>query len=247
MRENKAFSISAAGLHIMAMAFMLCDHIWGVFLVGHDWLTCLGRLSFPMFAFMIVEGYHHTSDLRRYLRRLLVAALLSELPFNLMNGGLFYPVHQNVLWTFLIGLLCICLIERAKATGKRWLVVLTWAAAATLGFLLGFLAMVDYYGAGVLTVLMFYLFRGRKWWHLVGQLAGLYWINTQLLGGFGYVLTLFGQEIFVSRQLFALLALIPLWLYRGEQGYHSKKFQTFCYAFYPAHMLILALIRMIFF
>ena len=245
MKERKNLQLTSAALHVLAMAFMLCDHIWGVFLVGHEWLTCIGRLAFPAFAFMIVEGYYHTSDLRRYLRRLLVGALISEIPFNLMRGGIFYPVHQNVLWTFLIGLLCITLIERVKEKGKRWLTGVVGAAVAVLGFLLGYMTMADYYGPGVLTVLTFYLFRGRTWRHLAGQFLCLYYLNVELLGGYGYVFPLFGQEFFLVQQSLALLALIPIWLYRGEQGYHSKGFQCFCYAFYPAHMLALALIRMI--
>ena len=246
MKERKNLQLTAAGLHVLAMTFMFCDHIWALFMVGHDWLTCIGRLAFPMFAFMIVEGYHHTRNLRRYLRRLLIAAVISEIPFNLMCGGrVFFPVHQNVLWTFLLGLLLICMIERAKRTGKRWLTVLAWMVAVVLGYLLGFVTMVDYYGGGVLTVLIFYLFHGRKWWHFVGQLVCLYYMNTEVMGGLGYPLTLFGQEFFLVQQSLALLALIPIWLYRGKQGHHSKGFQYFCYAFYPVHMLILAAIRMV--
>lgn len=246
MQKQKNIRLTAAALHVLAMVFMLCDHIWAVFLVGHDWMTCLGRLAFPIFAFMIVEGYHHTSNLRRYLRRLLIAAVISEIPFNLMSGGVpFYPLHQNVLWTFLLALLLICMIERVKRKEKIWLTVLAWVAAVILGFLLGFLTMVDYYGGGVLMVLSFHLFRGRRWWHFAGQLGCLYYLNVELLGGFGYVLNLFGQEIFLARQGLALLALLPIWLYQGEQGHHSKRFQTFCYAFYPAHMLILAVIRIL--
>ena len=96
-------------------------------------------------------------------------------------------------------------------------------------------------GAGVLTVFAFYLFRGRKWWCLLGQVLTLYWINVELLGGLMYPIRLFGMELELCQQGFALLALVPIWLYRGRQGCHSKPFQYACYAFYPVHMLVLVL------
>ena len=110
--------------------------------------------------------------------------------------------------------------------------------------LLGTLCMVDYYGAGVLTVFIFYFFHGhgRKWWCLLGQLAALYWVNVELLGGLMYPIQLFGMDFELCQQGLALLALVPIWLYRGRQGYHSKPFQYACYAFYPVHMLLLVLV-----
>ena len=69
--------------------------------------------------------------------------------------------------------------------------------------------------------------------------------NVQMLGGYGYEVQLFGETHFLMRQGFALLALIPIWLYRGNRGYHSKWFQYFCYAFYPVHMLLLCLPRLL--
>ena len=89
---------------------------------------------------------------------------------------------------------------------------------------------------------VFYLFRGRSWWCLLGQAAALYWINVEMLGGLMYPVSLFGAEFELCQQGLALLSLLLVWLYHGRQGYHSKKFQYFCYAFYPVHMLILALV-----
>lgn len=115
-------------------------------------------------------------------------------------------------------------------------------AGGSVGTKLGTLSMVDYYGTGVLTIFIFYFFRGRKWWCLAGQLLALYWVNVQLLGGLLYPVHIFGMEFEICQQGLALLALLPIWLYRGRQGYHSKPFQYACYAFYPVHMLILVLI-----
>lgn len=133
-------------------------------------------------------------------------------------------------------------METVRKKKKTPVFVLTAILVTIAGGLLGTLTMVDYYGIGVLTVFIFYFFRGRKWWCLPGQIAALYWVNVELLGGLMYPVRLFGMEFELCQQGLALLALVPIWLYRGRQGYHSKPFQYFCYAFYPVHMFILVLI-----
>ena len=239
------FELSAAALHIIAMALMLMDHLWATLLPAQDWLTCAGRLAFPIFAFMTVEGYFHTRNLKRYALRLLLFALLSEVPFDLMYGGTwFYPVHQNVIWTLLLGLLGVHLMETVRKKQKLWVSLPVCAAVAAAGALLGTLGMTDYYGAGVLTVFAFYIFRGRKWWCLLGQVLTLYWINVELLGGLMYPIRLFGMEFELCQQGFALLALVPIWLYNGQRGFSPKAVQYGFYAFYPVHILVLSLIAM---
>lgn len=240
----KKWEVSSASLHILAMMFMLMDHLWATLLSGQNWLTCVGRLAFPMFAFLCVEGYFHTRNLKRYLGRMLIFALVSEIPFDLMYGGtVFYPFHQNVLWTFLLGLIGIHWMEIARTRGSRMRYGLTAVLVVVLGFCLGTLGMVDYYGAGVLTVFVFYFFRGRAWWCFLGQAAALYWINVEVLGGQYYPITVLGHEWELCEQGLALISLIPIWLYHGKQGYHTKPFQWFCYAFYPVHMLVLGLLQ----
>lgn len=237
------FDISTATLHILAMTFMLMDHLWATIFPAQDWLTCVGRIAFPIFAFMVVEGYFHTHDFKKYALRMLAFAVISEVPFDLMYGGTwFYPVHQNVIWTLLMGLLGIHLMEKVKEKQKKWLYILVCVLVVILGFLLGTLCMVDYYGTGVLMIFVFYFFRGRKWWCLIGQIIGLYFINVEMLGGLMYPVQFLDLDFELCQQGLALLALIPIWLYKGRQGHHCKPFQYICYAFYPAHMLLLVII-----
>lgn len=246
MNQNRKLETTSMSLHLMAMFFMLCDHLWGTVIPGHDWLNCIGRIAFPIFAFMIVEGYFHTRDLKKYVKRLLLGAILSEIPLNLAMGSrIFYPIHQNVLWSFLISIGLIYWNEKARKSGKRWKSVLVGVSSVMIGYIVGLITFVDYYHAGILMVLSFYFLRGRKWWHFLGQFLALAYINLEMLGGIGYEFQLFGETWFFARQGVALLALIPIWLYRGRQGYHSRGFQTLCYLFYPVHLLILGLLKFI--
>ena len=130
----KRFDISTFVLHIIAMIFMLCDHLWATLIPGNQWLTCLGRLAFPMFAYMTVEGYFHTSNLKRYVLRLLLLAVISEIPFNLMYSSSFiYPFHQNVIWTLLLGIGLIHVNEFAARKDKLWLRIGTGCITVLLG------------------------------------------------------------------------------------------------------------------
>lgn len=242
--KQKLIETTSMSLHIMAMLFMLCDHLWGTIVPGNDWLTCIGRIAFPIFAFLLVEGYFHTKNLKKYVLRLLLFAFLSEIPFNLALGSRwFYPIHQNVLWSFLIAIGLIHWNEKARKSGKLWKRLLVGLSTVVIGYLAGILTMVDFYHAGILTVLVFYFFRQRKWWCYIGQLFFLWYINAEILGGFTYEFVLWGHTWHILRQSFALLALIPIWLYRGKQGYHNKALQYTYYAFYPVHLLILGLLK----
>lgn len=238
--KRKWWEVDSAMLHILAMLFMLCDHTWSTLYPSQAWLTCIGRIAFPIFAFMTVEGYFHTYNFKKYLKRMLLFAVLSEIPFNLMyNGTLIYPMHQNVIWAFLLALLGMKLLDYIRSKGTLFMKIALSALVVMVWTLLGFATFVDYYGTGILMVFTFYFFHERKWWCYLGQLAVMFWLNVEVLGGFYYDVVLFGKHFELIQQGLALLALIPIWLYQGRQGYHSKAFQYFCYAFYPLHMLVL--------
>ena len=263
--------INALELKVLAMALMLCDHLWATIVPGAQWLTDLGRLAFPIFAFQIAEGYTKTKNYKQYWRRVLMFALISEVPYDMMMAGL-APIrgvlrelgclvtgggfsssylfrclfglmtHQNVMFTFLLALTLIRVLDKTREKNK----ILFWVmlpVAAGVGWLLGQLLFVDYHGEGVLTVLLFWLCRGLHFgWVL--ELAGMVLLNCVMLGGMTIPVSLFGLILQLPQQGLALLALIPIWLYNGQQGPHSKAIRYACYAFYPVHILSLSLIAL---
>ena len=144
------------------------------------------------------------------------------------------------MFTFCLALLMLRLADLGRARGPVWH-GLSIVVACGLGWLLGTLAMVDYSGAGVLMVMLFHLTRSLPWGWLV-QLGGMIFLNGVLLGGMQLEVSLFGLELTLPQQGLAVLALIPIWLYNGRQGPYNRLVQYACYAFYPLHILVLAVL-----
>lgn len=229
-------------LRTIAVVLMLSDHIWATYMSFGNWMTYIGRMAFPIFAFQIAEGFVHTSNFKKYALRLLGFAIVSEIPFNLIYSSRFFnPYHQNVLFTLLLGLLAIYVLDNLKKNfiGKNIGLSVLWIAliciAATLGF-------VDYGFLGMLTVVMFYVLRDFPFAWLA-QLVGMVLINIVLFEGLVYPVEILGKTFEIPYQGFAVLALVPIWLYGGRKGKSSKLMQYGFYSFYPVHMLVLYLIK----
>lgn len=234
--------INSFTLHIIAMTLMLCDHIWAT-VYRAEWLNCIGRMAFPIFAFLCVEGYLHTKDIKKYILRMFIFACISEIPFNLMYAGsIRFPLHQNVLWTFLFALIGLYLLEKC-INKKKWWSYMMISIIILLSFIIGYITMIDYHGIGILTVYVFYLFRKRHPVNMFLQFLCLFVFNNYGFNGHIYYLNIFGVTLEIARQSFALLALIPIWLYNGKQGHYNRKVKYCFYAFYPLHLLILGIIR----
>ena len=232
--------ISATALRCLAMLCMLLDHMWASIVPGNFWMTCVGRLAFPIFAFQLIEGFFHTSDRKRYGKRLLLFALISEIPFNLLHMSYpVFPFQQNTIFTLFLGFWAISALEqfRQSRTWKLRLKALLTVFAALLLSVVGF---VDYGLMGVLTVILFYLCRFLPLSQLL-QLMGMICLNIVFFKG--QTIPLLGFDFPV--QGFAVLALLPIWLYNGKKGSGGKKFQYAAYAFYPLHQIILYLIRLL--
>ena len=234
--------LTANMLRTIAVIFMLSDHIWATALSFGDWMTYIGRMAFPIFAFQIAEGFVHTSNFKKYALRLLGFAVITEIPFNLFYSSRFFnPYHQNVLFTLLLGLLAIKVIDGLKKDRSLKNIALS---VLLLGLILlaSVVGFVDYNHYGVLTVIMFYLMRDFPFAWL-GQLIGMILINIVIFEGQVFPVEIFGKTFEIPSQGFAVFALIPIWLYGNRKGKSSKILQYGFYAFYPLHMLVLFLIK----
>ena len=220
------------GLKFLACAIMLLDHI-GATLIPWGTLRIIGRLAFPIFCFLLAEGAHYTRNPRNYLLRLGIGAILSELPFDLALFGSWSWQHQSVMITLLLGAMALLAMKRMTQPLLKILVLLLFACLADF-------MNTDYGGAGVLIIALFGLTRERKYGWLV-QLLGMYLICRWIIPG--GVVWFIGRYVFI--EIFAILALIPIWLYSGKKSTSSRAVQWAFYLFYPVHLWILYLISIL--
>ena len=203
-------------LRTAAVVLMLSDHIWATYMSLGNWMTYIGRMAFPIFAFQIAEGFVHTSNFKKYALRLLGFALITEIPFNLFYcSRWFNPYHQNVLFTLLLGLLAIYVLDNLKKNfkGKNIALSLLWIVLICIASTLGF---VDYGFLGMLTVVMFYVLRDFPFAWLA-QLVAMVLINIVFFEGQVFLVEILGKTFEIPSQGFAVFALIPIWLYGGRK------------------------------
>jgi hypothetical protein len=215
-------------LKIIACVTMLCDHAAFLFLPAESpafmVMDMIGRISFVLFAYLIAEGYLHTSNVWKYLGNLAAFAVLSEIPFDLaFHGTMFYPESQNIFVTLLLGLLAIILMDAAvKKFGRTtWAGVLLQILAAAGPAAASWFLKSDYAGEGVIIIALFYCFHFQ--------------IPLMIAGFLATVLIFDGASV----ELVGAAAFIFIDMYNGKKGKSAK--YAF-YAFYPGHLLILALL-----
>jgi len=224
--------MSSFAIKILAMLTMLIDHIGAAFEFSMPYpvyLVCriIGRIAMPLFCFMIAEGLFYTRDAKRYMMRLAIFALVSEVPFDLlfMNELLEFRV-QNVGFTLLLGLSGILLFDSFAAQGHKGAALAAILAAGAAAHFL----RADYGVFGVYYVFIFYYFRNGKWGKTAALAAGVFLlIWTSPITDWGIAI---GSTA-------AVLAVIPIALYNRERGRENRPLRTVFYAFYPAHLFIL--------
>ena len=228
---------------------MLTDHVGAAVLLfvrhsnantpavelAYEILRNIGRVAFPLYIFMLVEGFAHTKSAPKYMLRLGIFALVSEVPFDLaFKNSPWHIGYQNVYFTLLIGLGCIYVMDRLEKTVMRLTEKGTQLTAVRLyltfldlgvtaaGAAIAWLLKTDYSAVGVLAICVMYLWRFMP-------LAGSVLCCVVLL-------------LSSPREVYALAALIPISLYNGKRGRQPR---YFFYAFYPVHLILLYLLRLL--
>lgn len=215
--------MSGSTLKIIAVFTMIIDHIGAVFFPYVFWLRVIGRIAFPIFCYLLVEGFLHTKNLKKYLYTLFAFAFVSEIPFDLAFHGFFpYMEGQNVFFTLAIGLIMLYLFDKFMKEGNRLLAL----GAFILACVISEMTSCDYGYMGIGFILCFYLYKTIE-----GKQKYLYLLVFALL-------TIVNEVYFV--QSFALLALVPIYFYNGRRG---LKLKYIFYAIYPIHLALFALLN----
>ena len=175
----------------------------------------IGRIAFPIFCFLLVEGFVHTSDAKKYAMRLGAFALISEVPFDLaFQSKVLELTYQNVFFTLAIG--CVTLIAYKKVEEKefqnRFTKILIQILVGMVGMFAAQLLCADYGAVGVMAIVLFYVLRENRFYQIAS-----------------------GCILFIE-EMTALIAFLPILIYNGKRGSNIK--WTF-YLFYPAHLLLM--------
>ncbi len=231
MEPEKYECISGSVLKVLAVVTMITDHIASLLIQDDTWMLDLpvkyidaiyyvmrtvGRMAFPLFAFLLTEGFIFTGDRKKYGIRLFVFALLSEIPWDLSHSGTFFNLsNQNVFITLFLGYLGLCVIERLEEKKEIKDVFLL------LGLLLAsFLSRADFGSSGFGFILMLWLLRKLP-------------LQRAVVG-----------TCFLSGGWRSGLAFIPICLYNHKRGFiKGPVLKILFYAIYPLHLLILFLIK----
>lgn len=218
-------------LRLLALVCMAADHVGLALFPSAGAFRCVGRLAFPLYCFLLVQGYGHTRDLRAYVRRLLLLALLSEVPFDLLIfGRTACFAEQNALFSLLLGLLALALSDSLRSRPGPCL----FAQAAVL--LSAMAARVSYGWLAIALCLCVY-YAGENRLRMALSMAATLLLYTLSLALSGVT----ASWVLVS--LCALLALPPLLAYSGRRGARNPLFTFLFYAAYPLHLLALVAIR----
>ncbi len=200
---------------------MLIDHVGFLLFPEYDFLRFIGRVSFPLFAFLIAEGFIKTKNVNSYLKRLFIFGIISQVPFFIFDrlAGV-ADFNLNIMFSLTLGVIALLLLTSTRNVFLKAFGIIGVLAIAYFG-------QFSYGVYGILTIIASFVFLKRR-------SAGL---TALSILPFLETVRLFFMKIFFL-QFFAIFSLIPIYFYNGERG--KKISRWWFYWFYPVHMLVLS-------
>lgn len=221
--------LSGSALKLIAVLSMISDHC-AYFLLEHgtpiyETMRCFGRIAFPVFAFLIAEGFAHTHNRTRYFLTLLCFAVISEIPWYLLNG---FDGTHNVMFTLALGVAALAVFDRLCEHGP-----LCCFSIIAIEFF-AWWAGVDYSWRGILMIVIFYILRHQT-------IEPCTCRNRISFPSQAIMQILFTFPIMMHYGVIgAILASAVIFLYDGTRGNIKNAFAKYCfYAFYPLHLQLL--------
>lgn len=224
--------MSGSILKIIAVISMIMDHVAAYVLTKYPactqplctvvdedisviWIMrAVGRLAFPIFCFLLVEGFINTRNRIRYGILLLVFAILSEIPFDLVTADRVDWTYQNVFFSLLFGYLGMSILEHFKEDRFNR------AAGMIMLICMVVFSRCDYGMGGFIFIMIMYLLKQYHWPKMILACC------------------------FIPNGWLAMISAIPLRFYNKERGFIQGKYLKYCfYAFYPIHLLIIYLLQ----
>lgn len=216
-------------LKIIAIITMFIDHIGYVIFNQFSYFNYIGRISFPIFAFQISEGYIHTKDIKKYMLRLFIFAIISQIPFMLFHSLIASGFYLNIFFTLLLGLISIYIYDKSnnKLFGLLFAVI--------IAFFANFIHC-DYGFYGISIIFIFYLFKDNMLY-----CALCFIIATSIR----YLIPIITYGIYIQYIISLCATIIPIIfisLYNGKKGKDTK---YLLYLFYPVHLLLIYCIHLL--
>lgn len=254
--DSNSETFSADMLKLTAMITMLIDHIGAgileyliiqiplsaetnsLLITINQLLRLIGRIAFPLYCFLLVQGFQHTKNRWKYAGSLLLFALLSEYPFDfIFSDGLDFS-SLNVMFTLLIGLLTLWGIEKA---GTK---IILQIFIATIGIFIAAILHTDYSWMGIILILSLYFLRKNRFWQCT--ISFILFFSALVFRSAGFYDSVWLSAMHqLSSEYTLIFSFWMMYRYNGKR--YLKRGKYLFYLFYPAHLLLLGAIRRLIF
>lgn len=223
--------MNAFVLKFIAFIIMIMDHAYYYISGMPIWFTYIGRIVAPIYFFLLVESFFHTRDRKKFTIRLFISAFITFILLKLL-----FKQPLNIFASMAMGVLMLNIIEFIKNNKQDILKKIIGYIGVIIVGLLSLYTEASYLGVGM--ILIFYFFRGNKFWMTVA-----YIIFSLFEISFVFGTKYFLEELLLGNyQWMMVFSIVPILLYNGKAGYRDKFSKYFFYIMYPIHIILILFI-----